>query len=408
MTKAPALRASDVRALTRLVTRALLGVTDIVEGVHQSVWGTIGFQGDPSTGRTRGLTGWVYRRVRGVMQHVGDQLEAGLTGLEPLFAALDERDQTTPIAESARRAALLAALNGVIGDHLAASDNPLATVMHWRRDGQPLDLAATTAGDPLLGGKLLLLIHGLCMYDGQWRGALDHGQSAIALGYTPLYLRYNSGRHISDNGRELAASLEQLLSATPNASAELNVLAHSMGGLLIRSALNVAEQAQMRWPQQLKRVIFLGTPHHGAPLERAGNWVDVLLASTPWSAPFAQLGHLRSAGISDLRYGNVLEADWQGVDRFAKRPDPRMHLPLPTGIKCYAIAASTSTEPSVFGTTLTGDGLVTIQSALGIHAKPERTLVFPRNAQWTAWRTNHLALLDSAAVNAQLLRWLRE
>ena len=98
----------------------------------------------------------------------------------------------------------------------------------------------------------------------------------------------------------------------------------------------------MRWRKKLDKLVFLGTPHHGAPLERIGNWVDVILGKTPYAAAFARLGKIRSAGVTDLRYGDLLDEDWQGRDRFAREPDPRRPVPLPKGVACYAIAATTA------------------------------------------------------------------
>jgi pimeloyl-ACP methyl ester carboxylesterase len=160
------------------------------------------------------------------------------------------------------------------------------------------------------------------------------------LGCTPVYLRYNSGLHTSQNGHELSAQLEQLLLHWPTPVDELTVVAHSMGGLLIRSAFHYARKDGLRWPAHLKSIVFLGTPHHGAPMERAGNWVDTVLGSTPFTAPIAKLGHVRSAGITDLRYGHVVDEDWQGHDRFRRSPDRRQIVPLPGGVACYAIAAT--------------------------------------------------------------------
>jgi len=157
----------------------------------------------------------------------------------------------------------------------------------------------------------------------------------------------------------------------------------------------------------VQRVAFLGTPHHGAPLERAGNWVDVLLGSTPWSRPLARLGQLRSAGITDLRHGHVQDGDWQGRDRFHRQPDRRQPLPLPTGIACYTIAATLAPKRGLLADRLLGDGLVPLRSALGQHDEPARCLDFAPAHQAILYRMGHMALLDDAAVTQQLLAWFR-
>ncbi|PKO62362.1 MAG: permease, partial [Betaproteobacteria bacterium HGW-Betaproteobacteria-18] len=170
--------------------------------------------------------------------------------------------------------------------------------------------------------------------------------------------------------------------------------------------LFAANQAAMRWPAVLKNIVFLGTPHHGSPLERAGNWIDVILGSTPYSRPFAKLGQLRSAGITDLRYGLVLDADWQGHDRFRRKPDSRVPLPLPAGVTCFTVAATTAAKRSPVADRLVGDGLVPLHSALGQHDEPQRCLNFAPDHQCIAYRTSHLALLNSPAVATQVLAWL--
>jgi hypothetical protein len=410
--------ASDLRGLAQLATQATAGVTRMVEGVHQSVWDTLGVAGGPEPGQTGGITGLVYKTVQGVNQWVGKGLDAVLARLEPVLTA------TEPV-DSAQRDALLAALNGVMGDHLLATHNPLALQMTMRWRGEPLDWQASPLLPPGSGvsGRILLLIHGLCMNDRQWQEQgqasapkptgppADHGAAlAKALGYSPVYLRYNSGLHTSQNGRELAAQLEQLIARWPVPVEELSVVAHSMGGLLIRSACHYAHQGSgqpdLRWLAQLKNIVFLGTPHHGAPLERAGNWIDVLLGSTPYTAPLAKLGQLRSAGITDLRQGAVLDEDWQGHDRFHRRPDQRLVLPLPAGVACFAVAATMAGSRSTLANRLIGDGLVPLHSALGEHDNPTRCLRFAKNSQWVAYRMNHMELLSSPAVTRQLLRWL--
>ena len=175
------------------------------------------------------------------------------------------------------------------------------------------------------------MVHGSCMSDRQWcRSGHDHGaELARDLGYQAVYLHYNSGRHVSTNGREFAGQLESLVSGWPAPLDEIVIVAHSMGGLVTRSACHHAEVSHLTWRAKLRTMVFLGTPHHGAPLERGGNWLDFLLGVSRYSAPLAQLGKIRSAGVTDLRFGNVLDEHWEGRDRFEKGADRRSPLPLP-------------------------------------------------------------------------------
>ena len=406
------LRATDLRAAAQLAVQATHGVATMAEGVHQAVWGSMAVRGGPLPGQTRGLTGFVYRAVHGVTTLVGRALEATFTRLEPTLGNLVDAPPETP-----QREAVLAALNGVLGDRLAQQHNPLATPMTLRLNGQALDWQPppqASAAAPLRP-QVLLVIHGLCMNDLQWRSpALQEGDApfdqgtalAQALGYTPLYLRYNTGLHTSQNGALLSAQLELLAQHWSPGLQELRVLAHSMGGLITRSALHHARQNHLQWPDKLKAIVFLGTPHHGAPLERAGNWIDVVLGATPFSRPFAKLGQLRSAGITDLRYGFLLTSDWEGRDRFRRQPDRRTHVPLPQGVVCFTVAATTARQRSPLAERILGDGLVPLDSALGQHPDPQRCLVFPKAHQHIAYGTHHMQLLSSRAVNAQVLAWL--
>jgi alpha-beta hydrolase superfamily lysophospholipase len=250
----------------------------------------------------------------------------------------------------------------------------------------------------------------------QWDadGAGGHGERlARELGYTPVYLRYNSGQHVSVNGRQFAELLEQLCAAWPWPVQQLGLLTHSMGGLVARSACHHAERAGHSWRGKLDKLVFLGTPHHGAPLEMLGNWVDGVLGGIGVLRPFAGIGQIRSAGITDLRHGYLHDADWADRDRFERAPDRRAPLPLPEGVACFTVAATTLAEPAQglaslqaqIANQLIGDGLVPLPSALGQHADALFSLQFAEQQQFIAWRTGHLALLSSPAVASQLRRW---
>lgn len=395
------IRTTDLRGTVRLATDATAGLTDLVEALHERIARLPGLPARAPAGRTRGLTGLVYRTIRGVTHVVGGSVEALLGALVPALGAAD------PIPG---REAVLAALNGVLGDHLVATANPLATTLALRRDGRALpdDAAGLAAALPDAGPDLLVLVHGLCMNDLQWRrNGHDHGAAlARDLGLTPVYLHYNSGLHVSVNGQAFAQALEALVGRWPQPVRRIVIVGHSMGGLLARSATHSAIAAGLRWPTLLRDIVFLGTPHHGAPLERAGHWVDLVLGATPYAAPFARLGKLRSAGITDLRHGNLLDADWAGRDRFAHSADHRQPVPLPAGVACRAVAACLRAPEGDTKKRLPGDGLVTLDSALGRHRDPARCLDFAPGDQWIGHGMNHLDLLDRPEVYARLREWL--
>jgi hypothetical protein len=181
----------------------------------------------------------------------------------------------------------------------------------------------------------------------------------------------------------------------------LTLIAHSMGGLVARSAHAAGVAAGHTWPNHLKTLVCLGTPHHGAPLERAGAWVDTLLQLTPYSAPFARLGQLRSAGITDLRHGALLDS--HGSEGGDPAQDP---VPLPRGVRCRTIAASLHEPGGARARRWIGDGLVPLDSALGRH--PDRTLAlrFPRDSQRVVEDAGHFDLLGDPRVSESLLEWL--
>lgn len=417
------LHVSDIQGLAQLATQATLGVTGLAESVQGNVYKAVAKPFGPlgakfidrmpggSGVRARGITGLVYGGIKGVTRLAGGAANALLSRAA---VPADQRPSTP------QREAMLSALNGVLGDRLLETANPLVIPMRLRSAGQPLLLEpqALAGRLPGAGGKLLVMLHGLCMNDLQWNSdapAGGHGeQLARELGYTPLYLHYNTGLHTSDNGEQLAGLLQQLAKAWPRPVEEITLLAHSMGGLVARSACHQAAAAGYSWLAQLKALVFLGTPHHGAPLERLGSWVDGVLGGNIVTKPFAKIGQLRSAGITDLRHGNLLRADWHDAGRFERGPDTRQPVPLPAGVACYTVAATTLAPgkgPMVavreaLARKMVGDGLVSLESALGQHAEPGRCLAFPPENQWIAQGMNHLELLRRPEVTRQLGRWL--
>jgi pimeloyl-ACP methyl ester carboxylesterase len=378
---------SDLRGAARLAFDATLGITTLVEKMHHTIQLVHPPLGASRAESTRGLTGLIYRSIRGTTRVIGKGLDAGLA---PVAALLPEGTSTTS------RNAWVSAINGIYGDHLERTVNPLAIEMCLLHEGDLVDPEQPGAVVQGASGRVLLAIHGLCLNEQHWARDGHHriASTAAATGHTIVHLRYNSGRPIEANGRDLAAMLESLCPHWPVPMTELVIVGHSMGGLVARSAVHHGTAAGHRWQDRLRKLFTLGTPHHGAPLERGGNRLDYVMELSPYVAPFTSLGKARSAGITGLRYGSITASE----DEF---------VPLPDNVECYALAATLGKRRGLLAERLVGDGLVPLDSALGKHTDSTRTLALPKDRQWIGYEMGHLELLGRPEVYSQLEKWLQ-
>lgn len=392
---------ADLRGAGRLAVDLTVLLTDVVETMHRSTTARPSVLRRTTLASTDGLTRFVYRGVRCVTRLLGGTLDALLASLVP---------KPSGPSDWPGRNAVVGALNGVLGDHLEASGDPLAIPMHVRLGGAPLPLARGEIAKlvPNPRRRVLLMVHGLCTTETAWnRHSRDHGQClAREMQADAVYLRYNSGRHISTNGAELAALLERLVEAWPVPLEQLVLVGHSMGGLVIRSACAAGEASGHEWMRLLRGLVFLGTPHQGAPLEPGGHGVHLLFSASPYTVAFTRLGSLRSAGITDLRHRSPRDQDWLGRDRFTRNGYLHHAQPLPEGVPAFTIAGSLSRRAPDRGRGPRGDGLVPVASALGQHADPGVAIDFPAPRRLVAYETGHLQLLSSAVVSEQMKRWL--
>jgi pimeloyl-ACP methyl ester carboxylesterase len=395
------LKLSDLHSAGKIAADVTKGITAIVEELHTAIIQGPGLN-TLTLGPIQGITWLVYRTINGATTVTGGGIDAVLSKL------VDMLGREAPL--SFCREALIAAANGVVGDYLEATQNPLAIPMQFRLDARPLMLdAGSLAGTlPRVGGKLLVMVHGLCMNDLQWkRNGHDHGIAlSCDLGYTPVYLHYNSGRHVSENGRQFADLMASLTAAWPVPIEEITIIGHSMGGLVARSALHYGNAAGQDWMHHINHIVFLASPHHGAPLERGGNILNAIVGITPYTRPFVRLGNIRSAGITDLRYGSILDQDWMGRNRFDHSGDLRQPVPLPDTAACYAVAATLGKKSDDIQSLCMADGLVPINSALGCHKDPARCLSIPDHRTWVGYEMGHLDTLHHPDVYARIKNWL--
>jgi hypothetical protein len=305
---------------------------------------------------------------------------------------------------------VIGVLNGAVGDYLKRTGNGLSTPMTLVRDGQPAPLPP-----PQAGPRLAVLVHGLMSTEIVWRmpDGNDYGSLlARDLGYTPLYVRYNSGLHVSENGEALDALLERLVATYPVPIEELCLIGHSMGGLVIRSACHASTGRDgggpqtpgsaegRRWLPLARRAIYVGTPHLGAPLERFGNALAWALGNVgnPYTRLVADIVNLRSSGVKDLRYANLRREDWEGADADALLQNRRHPVPLLPHIRHHLIAGTLVDDPHL--ALLFGDAVVPLDSATGRAEPRHRSAIFPQEHVRILPAMDHLGLAHHPDVYA--------
>lgn len=299
---------------------------------------------------------------------------------------------------------LVGILNGVLGNYLQHHHNPLALPMllydHY---------GEVQKGD--LAGKVIIFIHGVCMSHVDWTNA-RHGSIPDKLlaqrgNKTILYLNYNSGRRISANGRSLATILANLQTQNPQITS-IDLIGHSMGGLIARSALFYGKQEVHDWVYMTENLVCLGSPHHGAGLERFSFTIQQKLGSFPIMKLFGHLVNIRSNGILDLRHGSVRDDDWEHHDmRIGLLDDSRKPAPLPSHIRTFLVAGTLEYgNKKNIALKILGDYLVSVSSALGEHPNPRFHLKVPDAHKAVFYGLNHFEIQYHSSVAELIAGWL--
>jgi pimeloyl-ACP methyl ester carboxylesterase len=289
--------------------------------------------------------------------------------------------------------------------------------MTLRYDDGDLDVDRDTLARayPDATGDVVVFLHGLCETDASWRlGAADHygdprsthgERLRQAHGVTPLYVRYNTGRHVCDNGDDLAALLAQVVEAWPVPVTRLTLVGHSMGGLVVRAACHRAQLDAAPWLPLVERIVYLGSPHLGAPLEVGARAVAGALRRMPETRPLADALASRSVGIKDLRFGDIRAEDWAEIDDLdAWRAEPLDCVPLIDTATHYYIGATVGRRNDTVAARVIGDALVPWASASG--NGPKRRLALDVDRGRHLGGLHHFDLLNHPRVYAVLRDWL--
>jgi pimeloyl-ACP methyl ester carboxylesterase len=384
------MRAEEARALGALAGRAMAGMAGFVADVHMAILerSLPGEAAGTTVGAAhRGIAGAVYTGVRGLTRALGVAAGAGY--------AVTRSAGAPALADSPAGGRALGALSGLYGDLLEREGSALAVPMTLRTAAgatvapEPTPLAAAF---PEATRRLVVFVHGLGETERAWRlfaapeRPATYGERLRAdLGLTPLYMRYNSGLPLADNGRRLDALLDALVAGWPVAVEELVLVGHSMGGLVARSAAGEGDRRDAAWVAPLRDVFCLASPHHGAPLAKGLHAAAAALARVPESRALARFLDLRSAGIRDLRLG--------------------LDEPFVPGVTYYAVSATVTREHGHPVGRVVGDLLVRRDSARG-HGPAGRRIPFTAANTHHAGGLDHFHVLNDPGVYEQIRTWL--
>jgi pimeloyl-ACP methyl ester carboxylesterase len=390
----------ELRALTTLgfdeLARATGGIGSIQRAVSGRVFSAVGPGATLVRPVHQAITKGVYRGLGAGTRAAG--LAAG---------AVAGRRSGPPVSSTRAGSAVIAAITGLTGDSLEEEGSPLAQPMALRVKGEPVPLEPDALAEafPNATPDIVVFLHGLMETEFSWGTGETYGtRLERGLGYTPMTVRYNSGLHISQNGRCLSELMDELVAAWPVEVERIALVGHSMGGLVARSACHRGAEDGAAWAQLVKTSVSLGTPHLGAPLEQAVHYLSAGLARLPETRPFANFLRRRSGGIRDLRQGSLVDEDWRDCDPDALRAAACAEVPLLEGAThCFISATVTRSDRHPVGR-LIGDTLVLKPSATG--RSRTRRIPFEEEFGMHLGGAHHFALVNHPAVYEKLRVWL--
>jgi pimeloyl-ACP methyl ester carboxylesterase len=400
------MRSEEARALGLLGGAAAAGIAaqarDVHKGIAGRVFGLLGPPAAPVRAAHDQISTGAYAAARAL---TGSLVRGGA------FAySLTRPDDAPPLGSRPTGRAVIGAINGAWGDRLRSAGSPLEVPMALRHAGTDISLDAGSLAEafPDATGRLVVFAHGLGETEDAWRlrsrRHVPYGDRLrTELGYTPLFVRYNSGLHISHNGRALGALMDELTANWPVPVAEIALVGHSMGGLVARGACHYAEAGG--WRELVRHIFMLGSPHKGAPLELAANAACHALSRLPETRPFATPIKVRASGVKDLGYGYVVDEDWQGHDPDAFWSNTGTVVPFLDSANHYFVSATLTRDAEHPLGRMVGDLLVRRASAWSHEGRGEQ-LQFAIDHYSHLGGATHFDLLNHPAVYAQLRRWL--
>lgn len=155
----------------------------------------------------------------------------------------------------------------------------------------------------------------------------------------------------------------------------------------------------MTWLSRVRRALYIGVPHLGSPLERAGRGLSQVLRAipNPYTRLVADVVDLRSSGVKDLGHGVLVQPDGEGTGHPL--------VPLLPELSHHLLVGALGREERPLLSALLGDGVVPLASAAGRAGPGDRSPVFPQENVTVLAGVDHISLAHHAAVYAQVRAW---
>lgn len=189
-------------------------------------------------------------------QDTARKLVSALTGSDSEFRTLEARPSAVTSADYVKRAALaqpvVFVLPGIMGSELTVADRPVwVNLLELARGG--LSLLSTKADGVKATGLLASGYDELC--------------KDLAKTHTVVPFPYDWRRPLDESARELQIAIDTMLPIAEQANQPIRLLAHSMGGLVVRMML-ASDAGLKTWKRVCQhpgaRFIMLGTPNGGS------------------------------------------------------------------------------------------------------------------------------------------------
>lgn len=330
---------------------------------------------------------------RGIAAGLYGGLGAGLRATSRGLGAAADRGVGPRLETDARGRFVNAAVNGLIGDRLEQERPRLAIRMAVRSHGEdvPLDPEPLASAFPAASGRLVVFLHGLCENESYWNRQREergttYGETLAGDGWTPVFLRANTGLGLRPNGIAMSALMQRLVEQWPVEVTRIALVGHSLGGLVMRAAGAVATEVDGPWTQLVSDVVTLGCPHLGAPLARGIGHGSRGLGRLPETAAFGRILDWRSVGVHDLVAGLAEDVP-----------------PLPHA-RYRLVSATLTASPRHPVGHVVGDLLVRVPSAYGRDRYGAE--LFPGAEVLHVGRADHFDLLNHPRVERALCGWL--